>query len=277
MLAPLCAFYAGCMSVDLRQFESGHRYSGDYEGDLKQLQRRLERVQAAYILHGARAMIAVEGWDASGKGGAIRRLTACWDPRWFNVWSIGAPTAEEADRHFLWRFWQRVPTRGSISIFDRTWYGRVLVERIEGFCREADWQRAYDEINEFEAQQLDIGTTLIKIFLHVTAEEQDRRLKARLEDPWKRWKTGPEDYRNRARRSDYFKAYGDMFAHCNTRWAPWTVIDANHKKATRIAVLQAVADQLEHSVDMTPPPLDPRLAQLAEGVFGVRQGAAHQG
>ena len=258
------------MSVDLSQFESGHRYAGDYEADLKQLQRRLERIQAAYILNGGRAMIAVEGWGASGKGGVIRRLTACWDARWFDVWPIGAPKAEEADRHFLWRFWQRVPARGTISVFDRSWYGRVLVERVEALCSDADCQRAYDAINEFEAQQRDMGTTLIKIFMHVTADEQDKRLKARLDDPWKRWKTGPEDYRNRARRLEYLKAYGDMFAQCNTRWAPWTIIDGNHKKAARMAVLQAVADQLEHGIDMRPPPLDPELAHLAELAFGPR-------
>ncbi|NBR31246.1 MAG: polyphosphate kinase [Sphingomonadaceae bacterium] len=261
------------MSVDLSQFESGHHYVGDYAADLEQIQRRLARIQAAYILHGGRAMIAVEGWDAAGKGGAIRQLSACWDARWCDVWSIGTRMADEADRHFLWRFWQCVPARGHISVFDRTWYCRVLVERVEAKCSEAEWQRAYDEINEFEAQQRDMGTTLIKIFLHVTADEQDKRLKARLNDPWQRWKTGPDDYRNRARRPEYLKAYGDMFARCNTRWAPWTIVDGNHKRAARMAVLQAIADQLEHAIDMCPPPLDPDLAHVAELAFGPQWDA----
>lgn len=265
------------MSVDLSQFESGERYAGDYEADLRALQQRLAHLQAAFITHQRRAIIAVEGWDAAGKGGAIRRLTACWDPRWFDVWPIGAPTPEEADRHFLWRFWQRIPRKGDISVFDRTWYGRVLVERVEGLCSERDWRRAYDEINEFEAQHSDAGTVLIKIFLHVTAEEQDKRLLVRLNDPWKRWKTGPDDYRNRAKRAAYLAAYADMFAQCNTRWAPWTIIDGNHKKAARIALLQAVADQLEQSVDMTPPPLDPDLERLAKAAFGARFDGTDQG
>ena len=265
------------MSVDLSQFESGHRYAGDYEADLRALQLRLAHIQAAYITHGGRAIIAVEGWDASGKGGAIRRLTASWDPRWFHVWPIGAPNRQAADRHFLWRFWQHIPARGNISIFDRTWYGRVLVERVEGLCSQTDWRRAYDEINEFEAQQRDADTVLIKIFLHVTAQEQDKRLKRRLNEPWKRWKTGPEDYRNRAKRPAYLEAYADMFRQCNTRWAPWIVLDGNNKKAARIAFLQAVADQLESAVDMNPPALDTALAELAKAAFGTAGDPADHG
>ena len=188
------------MPIDLSDFEDGRKYDGDYAADLLALQERLARIQVAHIVRGRSAIIAFEGWDASGKGGAISRLTSSWDPRWFEVWPIGAPTEEERVRHFLWRFWKRLPGKGEINIFDRTWYGRVLVERVEGFCSEAEWKRAYDEINEFEAQQKDNGVTLVKLFMHVTQDEQDKRLKERLEDPWKRWKTGAEDYRNRARR-----------------------------------------------------------------------------
>ena len=138
-------------------------------------------------------------------------------------------------------------------MFDRSWYGRVLVERVEGFASEAQWRRAYDEINEFECQQVEDGTTMVKLFFHVTQDVQDERLQARLAHPWKRWKVSPEDFRNRARRADYLKAVGDMFAQTNTRWAPWHVIDGNNKKAARIAALNVVADALEKAVPMKPP------------------------
>lgn len=256
------------MSIALADFESGTKYDGDYEADLAALQARLARVQIAHIVHGRSAIIAFEGWDASGKGGVITRLTAGWDPRWFQVWPIAAPTEEERVRHFLWRFWKRLPGRGEISVFDRTWYGRVLVERVESFCSEAEWSRAYDEINEFEAQQRDNCVSLIKIFLHVTQEEQDKRFRDRIESPWKRWKTGKDDYRNRARRADYLKAYDDMFDRTDTRWAPWTVIDANNKKAARIAALAAITRQLEAAVPMTPPAADPDLLAMAQAALG---------
>jgi AMP-polyphosphate phosphotransferase len=260
------------MTIKLKNFESDAKYDGDYDADLLALQERLSRVQTAYIIHGKSAIIAFEGWDASGKGGAISRLTSGWDPRWFEVWPISAPSEEERVRHFLWRFWKRLPGRGEINIFDRTWYGRVLVERVEGFCSEADWTRGYDEINEFEAQQRDNGVTLIKLFLHITQEEQDERFRERIENPWKRWKTGKDDYRNRARRADYLKAYDDMFERSDTRWAPWTVIDGNNKKAARIAALTAIADSLEKGVSMKPLPADPEILALAEEALGAPIG-----
>lgn len=256
------------MAIQLSDYERGADYEGEYEADLAALQHRLARIQVAHIVHKKRAIVALEGWDAAGKGGIIQRLTARWDPRYFEVWPISAPTAEEKDRHFLWRFWQKLPLSGDIAVFDRTWYGRVLVERVEGYAHEAEWKRGYDEINEFEAQQRDCNTTLIKLFVHVTQEEQDKRLRARFEDPWKRWKTGAEDYRNRARRADYLAALADMFRLTDTRWAPWTVIDGNDKKAARIAALTAIADQLEAAVSMTPPPLSPELEELARQHLG---------
>jgi polyphosphate kinase 2 (PPK2 family) len=256
------------MTLDLADYETGLKYAGDYEADLRAIQQRLEHIQIAFISQRARAIIALEGWDAAGKGGAIRRLAAAWDPHWFQVWGIGPPSPEGMSQHFLQRFWQRLPEPGFITIFDRSWYGRVLVERVEGLCSDAALQRAYDEINEFEVQQQQAGTPIIKVFLHITQEEQDRRLKSRLRDPWKRWKTGPEDYRNRARRSDYLEAYADMFARCDTRWAPWVVIDANSKKAARIAFLRTVADRLAACIDLTPPPLDPELERQAALAFG---------
>ena len=204
------------MTIKLSDYEAGAKYAGDYASDIVALQDRLATIQAAHIVHGASAVIVVEGWDAAGKGGLIQRICAEWDPRYFEVFPIGAPTQEEKDRHFLWRFWQRLPAKRNIVIFDRSWYGRVLVERVEGYASEKDWQRGYDEINEFEAQLAEHGTTLVKLFVHVTQAEQDERLADRLDEPWKRWKTGADDYRNRAKRADYLKAYAEMFARTST-------------------------------------------------------------
>ena len=256
------------MSLNLSDHESGARYKGDYKDDLEALQERLARILVAHIVHKRRSLIVCEGWDAAGKGGAIQRLTAQWDPRAFSVWPIKAPTAEEKARHFLWRFWQKLPAAGEVAIFDRSWYGRVLVERVEGYASEVQWRRAYDEINEFEAQQADDGTTIVKLFFHVTQETQDARLKARLDHPWKRWKVSEEDFRNRARREDYIAAIREMFACTHTRWAPWTVIDGNNQKAARMAALTAVAAALERAVPAAPPAPSPEVQALADAIFG---------
>ncbi|MCW5645741.1 MAG: polyphosphate kinase [Sphingopyxis sp.] len=258
------------MTITLSHYETGAKFDGDANDALAALQERLERIQAAHITHGQRSVIMLEGWDAAGKGGIIKRMTALLDPRYFEVWPIGAPTDEEKARHFLWRFWKRLPGNREISIFDRSWYGRVLVERVEGFATEAEWRKGYDEINEFEAQLTGSRTNLVKLFVHVTQEEQDRRFADRLDDPWKRWKTGSEDYRNRAKRKEYLAALDEMFAQTDTRWAPWTVIDGNNKKAARIAALAHVADALEAMVPMTPPDLDPAVAKLAGKAFGYK-------
>ena len=258
------------MSIALSDYETGAKYDGDYSDDLGELEDRLERLQAAHIIHGQRSIIMFEGWDAAGKGGIIQRLTASLDPRFFEVWPIGAPTDEEKARHFLWRFWKRLPGNREISIFDRSWYGRVLVERVEGFASEAEWRKSYDEINEFEAQLTGSATNLVKLFVHITQEEQDDRFAARLDDPWKRWKTGTEDYRNRSKRKDYLAAIEEMFAQTNTRWAPWKVIDGNHKKTARIAALTHIVETLEAVVPMTPPDRDPAVVKLAAKAFGYK-------
>ncbi|MBB6125068.1 polyphosphate kinase 2 family protein [Sphingobium subterraneum] len=258
------------MTIDLKDYEQGKKFDGDYDKALKAVQERLSRVQVAHIVHRRRSIVMFEGWDASGKGGVIKRMTAELDPRYYDVWPIGAPTPEEKDRHFLWRFWTKLPGCQQIGIFDRSWYGRVLVERVEGFCSERDWKRAYDEINEFEAQQIDGGTTIVKLFMHVTQDEQDKQLAERLDDPWKRWKTGAEDYRNRSQRAAYLDALHDMFKQTDTRWAPWHVIDGNDRKAGRIAALTAIADRLEKLVPMHMPDADPAVVELARQAFGYR-------
>lgn len=257
------------MAIDLADFEKGEPFDGDYDAAMDKVQRRLSRLQVGHKVCGLRTMILFEGWDAAGKGGAVQRLTMGWDPRNFHVWPIKAPTEEELSRHFLWRFWKKLPGKGQITIFDRTWYGRVLVERVESYTSERNWRRAYDEINEFEAQQQADGVNIIKLFLHVTQEEQDKRLAARLDHPWKRWKVTPEDFRNRARRDDYLAAIGDMFRETDTRWAPWKIIDANDKKSARIAALSYVADVLERCVSPDPPELDADFVRYARAQLGL--------
>jgi polyphosphate kinase 2 (PPK2 family) len=258
------------MTIKLSEYEKGADYTGDFDTDLEKLQKRLEKIQVAHILHKKRSVVMLEGWDAAGKGGIIKRMTALLDPRYFRVWPIGAPTEEELGHHFLWRFWTRLPADKHIAIFDRSWYGRVLVERVEGYCAEKDWKRGYDEINEFEAQQVDSGNTIVKLFVHITQKTQDKQLAQRLDDPWKRWKTGAEDYRNRAKRDDYIEAIHDMFRRTDTRWAPWHVIDGNDRKSARITALTAIADALEKCVPMEMPPADPAVIELAREAFGYK-------
>src|SRR5690606_29932727 len=176
------------------------KFTGDYDAALADLQHRLAKIQVAHVIHDRRSVILLEGWDAAGKGGIIKRMAADWDPRYYQVHPIAAPNEEERDHHFLWRFWTRLPAGRNIAIFDRSWYGRVLVERVEGFCSKKEWKRAYDDINAFERQQTDAGSHILKLFVHITQETQDKQLAERLDTPWKRWKTGADDYRNRARR-----------------------------------------------------------------------------
>jgi polyphosphate kinase 2 (PPK2 family) len=242
----------------------------DYDDRLVALQHQLELIQAAYINQGRKAMIALEGWDAAGKGGLITRMVGPLDHRYTKVWSIGAPTKQEAEHHYLWRFWQRLPGAREIAVFDRTWYGRVLVERVDGFATADAWTRAYDEINAFEALHAADGMRIVKLFLYITQDEQDKRLKERLETPWKRWKTGTDDYHNRSRREAYLDAYHDMFDRTSTTIAPWTVLAANDKKSARIAGLQKVVDVLGKDVDLAYPPVDPALQQLAEKALGKK-------
>jgi polyphosphate kinase 2 (PPK2 family) len=254
------------MAIELQDYESGAAFTGDYDRTLADLQDLISRQLVSLHVHRRRAIVVAEGWDAAGKGGAIQRLTAQCDPRHYHVWPIAAPSEGEKARHYLWRFWNRLPKAGEIAIFDRSWYGRVLVERVEGFASEAEWRRAYDEINEFESQQTADGTLIIKLFFHVTQEVQDKRLAARLDDPWKRWKVTEEDFRNRERRGDYLAALGDIFRETSTRWAPWTVIDGNNKKAARIATLRTVTRALSTHVPSEPPEPRPETAQLVQQI-----------
>lgn len=214
----------------------------EYEQQLDQLQKRLFELEHCLYTQRVPAVIVFEGWDAAGKGGAIRRLAAGLDPRGYEVISIAAPTPEELAHHYLWRFWRRVPKAGHIAIFDRSWYGRVLVERVERFCTEDQWRRAYQEINEFERQLAEFGTAMVKFWLHIDPQEQLRRFEARQRE--KQWKIGDEDWRNREKWKEYELAVTEMLERTSTTYAPWTIVEANDKLFARIKVLRIVADTL---------------------------------
>ena len=245
-----------------------------YERELIELQLHLKEVSLAYQAQDRRAVILFEGSDAAGKGGAIRRISWPLDPRGLKVWPIAAPTPEEKGQHYLYRFWKRLPRPGQLVIFDRSWYGRVLVERVEGFAAEAEWRRAYEEINEFERMLADDGIRLVKLFLQITPEEQLLRFRSRLRDPLKRWKLSKEDLRNRARWPDYEVAIEEMFRKTSTVERPWILIPSNDKRYSRIAVIRAVVDRLADGVDMTVPDLDPAFERDLRKALGMDSEAA---
>jgi polyphosphate kinase 2 (PPK2 family) len=237
--------------------------TADYTVKLAKLQKKLALIQQAYLFSGRSAVIVFEGWDAAGKGGAIRRISAALDPRSFKVWPIGAPRRYYLARHFLLRFMERLPPNGAITAFDRSWYGRVLVERVEELTPEERWRAAYREINDFERMITDDGTRLVKLFFNISPEEQLARFEARLLDPLKRWKLSYEDFRNRNRWDDYATAIDEMFENTSTDYAPWHVIPANDKKHARIAAMSAIADCLSRDVDLSPPTLDDAVIDAA--------------
>lgn len=239
-----------------------------YEEQLSQLQFQLLRIQQWLAQTGGRAVIAIEGWDAAGKGGLIKRMTERLDPRPLHVWQIAAPTPEEQGKHYLYRFWQKVPGPGAIAIFDRTWYGRVLVERIEGYAPKEAWRRAYDEINDFERLLTDEGVRMVKLLLHVSAKEQSKRIIGRLEAPEKRFKVTMEDFRNMKKRAEYLEAFDDMLERTDTDHAPWSVIATDSKRRARIEGIGAVAKALAKGADLVPPALDPEVARAATEQLG---------
>ncbi len=194
------------------------------------------------------AVAVFEGWDAAGKGGAIRRLTAAMDPRLYRIISVAAPTDEEKAHHYLWRFWRHLPRAGRVTVYDRSWYGRVLVERVEGFAAEAEWRRAYLEINEFEEQLAEAGVVIAKFWLHVSPEEQLRRFEDRKATPYKRHKITDEDWRNRGKWDAYHEAVNEMVVRTSTRRAPWTLVAGNDKKVARIQVLETFVRRLEKAL-----------------------------
>jgi polyphosphate kinase 2 (PPK2 family) len=246
----------------------------DYERRLATMQETLQMVQQAYLGSAHRAVIVLEGWDTAGKGGVVRRLGWALDPRSFKVHAIAAPNSREKQLHYMQRFWERLPQHGQIVVFDRSWYGRVLVERVEGYARPTEWHRAYDEINDFERMLLADGTRIVKLFLHITPEEQLRRFRSRLNDPLKRWKLSYEDFRNRGRWHDYEEAIEDMMEKTSSRRAPWHLIPANNKPFGRLAAFRTILDRLSKDVTLEPRSLEPAVADAAARLLGIR---LHQG
>ena len=218
---------------------------GEYKPALKQAQLRLLQLQRALSESKHSLIIIFEGPDAAGKGGAIKRIVERLDPRILRVHSVVKPTQEEYQHHYLWRFWNKLPTQGQSVIFDRSWYGRVLVERVEGFATEKEWKRAYAEICDTERMLCDDGAIILKFYLHISKDEQLARFKRREDDPYKRWKISEEDWRNRRKWDEHNAAAEEMFARTSTECAPWHVIAGNYKWHARVKVVKAVVEALE--------------------------------
>jgi polyphosphate kinase 2 (PPK2 family) len=216
-----------------------------YRVKIKEYQLRLLNLQLALMESKHSLLVVVEGPDAAGKGGAIKRLVEKLDPRTFRVYSIVKPTQEEYQHHYLWRFWSKLPPYGQIAIFDRSWYGRVLVERVEGFASSTEWKRAYREINEFERLLVEDGSLIIKVYLHITKEAQLDRFKRREADPLKHWKITEEDWRNRRKWDEHNAAAEEMFEQTSTQFASWTVLEANFKWYARLKFLKTAIRSLE--------------------------------
>ncbi|UCF39211.1 MAG: hypothetical protein JSU96_10370 [Acidobacteriota bacterium] len=231
--------------------------------------RQYQLRELAYELYkkGRSLVIVFEGWDAGGKGGAIKRITERLDPRGFEVFPIAAPHGDDRSHHYLWRFWRRLkpPDEKQVLIFDRSWYGRVLVERIEGFCTEAEWKRAFREINSFERQLVDSGMIVVKFWIHISPEEQLRRFESRKTTPYKSWKLTEEDWRNREKWDLYRRAVEDMLLKTSTLRAPWWVIAGDDKCWSRIRTMQILVDLLSRELDYTPSELKKRVRKSGKG------------
>ena len=221
----------------------------EYKQQLDELQDRLSQLHNEIYHKKIPVIIAYEGWDAAGKGGNIKRIAAALDPRGYEVHPIASPEPAEKARHYLWRFWTRLPKDGHVAIFDRTWYGRVMVERLEGFCSENDWQRAYNEINEFEKDLTDWGAVVIKFWVQIDKDTQLARFTDRQNTPEKQWKITDEDWRNREKWDLYEEAIDEMMQKTNTTFAPWHVLESNDKKYARIKALKIVIKAIEKKLD----------------------------
>lgn len=219
-----------------------------YKKELKQLQHRLGELHNRLYRKKVPVIIAYEGWDAAGKGGNIKRITGALDPRGYEVHPIASPEPHEKARHYLWRFWTRLPKTGHIAIFDRTWYGRVMVERLEGFCSENDWKRAYNEINEFEKELHDWGAVIIKFWVQIDKDTQLERFNERQNTPQKQWKITDEDWRNREKWDQYEDAVNEMIQKTSTTYAPWHILESVDKRYARIKALKIVIEELEKAL-----------------------------
>jgi AMP-polyphosphate phosphotransferase len=230
----------------LSRLDMSHRVDRSaFRQALEEHQGRLNVLHRKARERGISVILVFEGWDAAGKGGAIRRVTAALDAASYQIVPIAAPTDEERAHHYLWRFWRHLPRAGTLTIFDRSWYGRVLVERVEGFASPAQWLRAYSEINQFEEQLVDHGIVVVKYWLHISREEQLRRFQERRRLSFKQWKLTDDDWRNRRKWNEYHGAVNEMFARTSTRTAPWTLVEANDKYYARLKVMKVLSDRLK--------------------------------
>jgi polyphosphate kinase 2 (PPK2 family) len=241
------------VSIDLTKFEQGAPFEGDGDAALAALQERLAHLQMAQIIYRKRAIILFEGWIGSGKKAALRRLVGAWDPSHVRVRSVAGADAADDDRHWLAPFWSRLPAAGDTTIFYRSWYRRIVEERVAGKVDDKRWLRACDEVNEFEAQQRDHGTLVTKLFFHVSADRQIATLRDRQQDPWRRHLLSEEDVADLGQREKTVDVLHDLFKQTDTRWAPWQVIDGNDETGGSIAALTAIADQFERAMPAAPP------------------------
>ncbi|AQQ52477.1 polyphosphate kinase 2 family protein [Planococcus lenghuensis] len=231
--------------LTMKEHEAGKEA---YKKELKQLQKKMLNLQQNLLRRKVGLILAFEGMDAAGKGGAIKRLTAEMDPRGYVVHPITAPQPHELRYHYLHRFWRKLPQHGQTAIFDRSWYGRVLVERVEGYAEQQEWQRAYGEIAEFERTLVDEQYIMIKFWLHITPDEQLERFEDRMKDPYKRWKITEEDWRNRDKWEQYEQAAEDMLQKTDSELAPWEIIGANDKKHARLEVMRRTTSHIEEEL-----------------------------
>ncbi|MDR2590192.1 MAG: phosphate--AMP phosphotransferase, partial [Oscillospiraceae bacterium] len=218
----------------------------EYSERLRTAQNEIGRLHNEMYLQRVPMAIVFEGWDAAGKGGAIKRLVAPLDPRGYKVAPVAAPNDIEKAHNYLWRFWNEVPKAGHMTIFDRSWYGRLMVERVEGFCKPYEWKRAFSEINDFEEQLVDGGVILLKFWLQIDKEEQLKRFEFRKVTPDKQWKLTDEDWRNREKWDQYLEAVDEMMLRTSTKHAPWTIVEAVDKLYSRVKVVETVLDSLEN-------------------------------
>jgi len=225
---------------------------GAFKGVQRQMLERIALLSESIYEQKRSAIIVFEGWDAAGKGTTIRALTERLDARGYKVLATQAPRTHEKQKPWLWRFWMNLPRYGQIAIFDRSWYGRVMVERIEGFCREVEWKRAYREINQFERQLVDFGTVVFKFWVHISKEEQLKRFTERADTPYKVWKLTDEDWRNREKWDRYEEAVDEMLLKTSTLSAPWTIVEGNNKWWARVRVLRTVVESLSRELDFVP-------------------------
>ncbi len=239
----------------------------EYVTDLIRYQLQLRQLAFQLYEHKRTLVMVYEGWDAGGKGGNIKRVTEKLDPRGYEVLPIAAPTGEDKTHHYLWRFWRRLkpPDEKQILILDRSWYGRVMVERLEGFCTKEEWKRAYREINEFERQLVDFGMIVAKFWIHISQDEQLRRFEARQDTPYKAWKLTDEDWRNREKWDQYKAAVEDMLLRTSTLTAPWTIVEGNDKWFARVKTLRTLVELLSQELNYQSPEPPIRGAEAKKG------------